>query len=321
MRKLMVILLVLSMCIPVRIFSASNISAKILSSVILEDGSQFASVSVAVSQGTSDVTLLVIGDSDNGESQKFSFAHAGKMVEGYIYYMEQAQVTGEKMFSIPIEMPKTMVDLENCIYVISGSNAVKASKVIENEMKSLTVRIGQNGKIRTAGDDIADGTVLSLPAGSIVSFEIIPDRGYVTDGVSLNGSLTVNISSQYTTPPIQSDTVVAFSFRAKNDGRPLDYPAVQKGERIALYRQMERYTPAGYRLIEYGLVYSPDDSQPELQKKNCFSILTDINPVFKTELRLPQIPAVKDMKRKNYSRPYAVYYVLEKQQVKIVYGQ
>lgn len=317
---MMLLLLVLSMCIPVRIFGTANISARILSSVILEDGSQFASVSVAVPQGIAEVTLVVLGNSDNGENQKFSFAYAGKMAEGYIYYMEQAQVTGEQVFSIALETPKTIVDLENCIYVLTGNNAVKASKEPENEMKNLTVRIGQNGKVRTAGDDIADGTVLSLPTGSIVRFEMIPEKGYVTDAISLNGSLTVNITGQYTTPPIQSDTVIAFSFRIKNEAQALAYPTVPSGEPLISYRQMDRYTPAGYCLMEYGLLYSSDDRQPELHEKNCFSIRTDVYPEFKTELLLPQMPLLKDIKRFYHSRPYAVYYEMEKQQIKIVYG-
>ena len=84
MKKLIRILLALSLCIPVPVLGAANISAKILSSVILEDGSQFASVSVTVPQGTAEVTLLVLGETDNGENQRFSFAYAGKTAEGYI---------------------------------------------------------------------------------------------------------------------------------------------------------------------------------------------------------------------------------------------
>lgn len=318
MKKYICIVFVICLCVPSFFCRAANVTAELLSNVVLEDGTQFATVNVSVPDGNSDVTLVVIGQKDNGEGRRFSFPYGGKTVEGYIHYMEQAYVVNEKVFSIAVKMDEE--NLEDCIYVLTSDAAVKASREVGSEQKTLTVRVGQHGRVWTAGDEIVDGTVLTLPVGSIVSFEIFPDKGYVLDGVSLNGDLKVNVQGQFTMPPLQNDTLIAFSFWSEANGQELTYPLVSEEEQVFPFEKMNRYTPEGYVLLEYGLAVSLDNSVPYIRKPGCFSVQAAVNPYIYPFFTLSKIHELRFTENHLFSRPYAIYYSEQKKEPTVCYG-
>lgn len=176
-----------------------------------EDGLNDVTVVVNAGSTNQELTLLVLGNDDNKLGQAVTVD--GKT--GYVYYMIQENNGSalQHTFNFTMDIPETMTDISDCIYVFSGNQDAYSVSQVDDFKYDVTFFVGENGTVKIGEEIITDGMKKTVSSGTILDISIIPEPGYVVKSATCNGMGMFEYSSgKYTTVAIGNDGVVTVEF-------------------------------------------------------------------------------------------------------------
>lgn len=311
------------------------VTAQILSCSVIADGLQEVQVQVSVTNASEQkladqpVTLLVVGNTDNGISEPISFTCEGQEKSGYVYYMAQTKTDseGNGLFVFQIDFPDKMIQPGDCIYVFSGAEAAaaKAENPLAVSRKNVSIAVSPGGTVTANGIPVTDGVTLCVPTGKKLNFSIQSSTGYLLQSVSYGETPVPGITDTFLTDEITQDTSAAFSF-ARDTSQPDVYSpwsAYTESNASITFGQLINNN-LDYELIEYGVLYSKTVQEPFLVSpgvcgENCFRLAgKQKNTKGQFGIRL-LADSAELLGEVHYTRPYAVYRTGE--DTVILYGE
>ncbi len=260
--------------------NASNvdISVSILSCASNGDGTFDIELKATATSGgqpvtNQNITLMLAGTYNNGVGEYLEFEYNDIPLSGYIYYLTQKNTgdSNEYTFSFPITVPEEAVN--ESIYVFCGSSdtELKAETVIPVPTHEIGITVGNYGKLLYGDTILQTGDKIAVVDGYTAKFGIEVNFGYVIDKLLLNGvDISINnFAEEYQTGAVTDNTTLEIIFT--EDTRPTSsasFPYVFKtlNSSITFGTIIKNKDET---IVEYGVVYSKTDTNPEIGKSGC----------------------------------------------------
>lgn len=313
MKKIGYLILALILFCQMAVCAQGTITMEVLSCRQQSDGTYAVRVKT-ITDPSRMITLIVMGEKANSISSSASFLYQGQQKNGYVYYMDQdtsSSDTGEVTFSFKVAIPGEMNTISDYLYVFSGAappaEKGEVSFLVDH---TLTLDIGSHGKLVKATAQYVPGiAAVGIPDGKSVTFQIVPDEGYILDELLYNGTPVVE-NLNYTTPAVTADATLKATFKTDEtvphtSSFTQTFPSGNGSISFAKLIQ-----PAGdtYTLKEYGVVYSRTVNLPERNKASCIALQgKKINA--KGQFGIEIKGSAVSLGELYYTRPYAVYTV------------
>lgn len=274
------------------------------------DGLNDVTVVVDAGSTNQELTLLVLGNDDNG---------IGEMVTvdgetGYIYYMLQAN-NGASLrytFNFIMDIPETMVDIGDYIFVFSGnSDAYDVLKLSEEFKYDVTFSVSGNGTVKIGEEPITDKMKKTVSSGNILNISIIPDAGYLVETATCNGDGMIEYSDGvYSTSVIEKDTDVVIKFTEDTSKPTITRcdEAYYENEYTSIVFATLANTNSKYTLKTYGVV-AGKESSVELGIGGCYELESQVSANEKGQygIRIVDTAGNKHLGTNYFVVPYAIY--------------
>lgn len=309
MKKWIFIFLVLILSINITAFcQAPQIQSVTITA--REDGLNDVAVLVNGGSLNQELTLMVLGNDDNliGKSVTVD----GKT--GYVYYMMQANNGSslEYTFNFTMDIPETMVDIDDFIYVFSGNfDAYTVSQLAEEFKYDVTFSVSGNGTVKIGEEPITNGMEKTVSSGTILDISVIADAGYIVKTATCNDAGMIEYSDGvYSTVAIGEDTDIVIEFTEDTSEPTITRcdEAYYENEYTSIVFATLTNTNLKYTLKTYGVV-AGKDSSVELGNDESFNLEKKVPANSKGQygIRIVDTADNKHLGKNYFVVPYAIY--------------
>ena len=274
-----------------------------------EDGLNDVTVVVNTDSLYQELTLMVLGSDNNNAGNQITVD--GKT--GYAYYIAQGNTGASKSFtfSFTMDIPETMTDIADYIYVFSGNSSSYVTSQIEEFYYDVTFSVTGNGTVKVGEETIANETVKTVSSGTNFDITVIPDEGYIVKTASFKDAGMIETSDGvYSTGSIGSDGIVVIEFLEDvSVPRVTAYstPFMENGTTSIVFATLTN-TNVNYTLVKYGVV-AGKTNDVKIGDEGSYDLVskTATNSKYQYGIEIVDNENNDYLGRKYFVIPYAVY--------------